>query len=80
MMSGKVGKVGMSDIHIRVCRRDILCADCDDKTCWNAGRLIANCPLWICNRTGEQFENCETCELMHDIREEHRRKKQDGQK
>ena len=68
--------------RIRVCRRgrDIPCIECDNQACWNAGQLIANCPLWYCNRQDEQFEDCETCELMQDVLEEYRRKKQDGQK
>lgn len=67
----------MSDIHIQVCNRDILCADCDDQTCWSACQLIASCPLWRCNRQGEQFEDCETCELMQDMRTECRRRHRD---
>lgn len=67
----------MTDVRISVCKRDILCADCDDKNCWHAGELIANCPLWYCNRTDEQFEDCETCELMQDIRAEYRRRHKD---
>ncbi len=67
----------MSDVRIRVCNRDILCADCDDKNCLHAGELIADCPLWYCNRQDEQFEDCKTCELMRDIRAEYRRRHRD---
>jgi len=63
--------------RIRVCRRGIPCIDCDDQNCWHAGQLIANCPLWCCNRTGERLEDCETCELMQDFLEEYRRKRRD---
>ena len=58
----------MSDVHIQVCNRDILCADCDNKNCWNAGQLISDCPLTHCERGGPMLEDCKSCELMHDIR------------
>ena len=61
--------------RIRVCRRGIPCIDCDDQTCWHTGQLIANCPLPYCNRTGEQLEDCETCELMQDILAEYRKRR-----
>ena len=60
------------DVQIRVCHRKNLCIDCDDKKCWHFGELIADCLLWKCNREGDQFEDCESCELLKQIHEEGR--------
>ena len=54
--------------NIRICTLGILCADCNDQTCWNAGKLIADCPLTHCDREGDMLEDCKSCTLMHDIR------------
>lgn len=62
---------------IRVCRRGILCADCNDQTCGNAGHMIADCPLIYCDREGDMLEDCKSCALMHDIRAEYRRRHRD---
>lgn len=56
-------------MRIKECKRDNLCVDCDDKGCWFAGYAIADCPLYRCNREGEQYEDCESCELLKQIRE-----------
>ena len=29
--------------------------------------LIADCPLWKCNRKDDLFEDCESCELLKQI-------------
>lgn len=55
------------NVKIRECKRNILCADCDDKKCWHAGQLIADCPMYKCNRDGDLFEDCESCELLKQI-------------
>lgn len=57
--------------QIRECKRDNLCADCNDKKCWFAGQLIADCPLWQCDRQGELYEDCKSCALLKQI---HRQK------
>ena len=61
-----------------MCRRGIPCIECDDWSCWHAGKLIANCPMPYCDREGDLLEDCETCELMQDFLAEckKRRKKQ----
>jgi len=56
--------------RIKECKRDNLCVDCDDKACFFAGDSIADCPLYICNRKGEKYEDCESCELLKQIREQ----------
>jgi hypothetical protein len=55
---------------IEECKRDNLCVDCDNKECWFAGQAIADCPLIRCNRKGERYEDCESCELLKQIREQ----------
>lgn len=61
-------------MHVKVseCNRNNLCVDCDDKECWHAGILIADCPLLKCNREGELFEDCESCEMLKRIHSEGR--------
>lgn len=54
------------------CKRNNLCVDCDDKKCIFAGQLISDCPMYVCDRKGKQFENCETCELLKQIHAETR--------
>ena len=56
------------DVRMSVCRRGILCADCDDKNCWHAGEMIADCPMPYCDREGDLLEDCKSCALMRDIR------------
>lgn len=59
-------------VKIRECKRKMLCVDCDDKKCWHAGKLIADCPMHNCNRDGELYEDCESCELLKQIHAEWR--------
>jgi len=55
-------------LQLHECKRGNLCADCDDPNCLHAGYAVADCPLYYCNRSPEQFEECESCELMSEIR------------
>lgn len=60
-------------LQIGKCERNNLCVDCDYKKCVFAGELIADCPLYVCNRSGEQYEDCESCELLKQLHAERRR-------
>ena len=60
------------NIQIHECHRKNFCVDCDNEKCWHKGELIADCPLWKCNRGLDRFEDCESCELLKRIYEEGR--------
>lgn len=60
-------------IKIKECKRDNLCYECDNKKCWHAGQLIADCTLYKCNREGNGYEDCESCDLLKQIIKEKRR-------
>ena len=52
------------NVQITECKRKIPCVDCDNKKCWFSGQLMADCPLYKCNRLGDLYEDCETCDLL----------------
>ena len=60
---GPDGEVRM-DIQITECKRKIPCVNCDDEKCWFSGQLIADCPLYKCDRTDDLYEDCETCDFL----------------
>lgn len=60
-------------IQLGTCKRDNLCVDCDSKSCFLAGKLMSDCPLWKCDRTGALYEDCESCELLKQIHNERRK-------
>jgi len=60
------------NFQLKECKRNNLCYECDNKKCWHAGELIADCPLWKCNRKDDLFEDCESCELLKQIHAEGR--------
>lgn len=49
------------------CTRNNLCVDCDSKTCLHAGKLIADCPKYHCDREGDFFEHCESCMFLKEF-------------
>lgn len=55
------------------CKRTNLCIDCDNKRCIFCGKIIADCPKYTCDRPGDQFEDCETCEFIKEFQEDIRR-------
>ena len=57
---------------ITECKRDNLCIDCDNHKCIHAGQIIADCPMWHCDREGDAFEDCESCEVLKQIWKEFR--------
>lgn len=61
------------NVQIHECHRINFCIDCDDEKCWFAGELIADCPLWKCNREGDLFEDCKSCALLKQIYKEGRK-------
>lgn len=62
-------------LKLRERKRENLCVDCNDPKCLHAGQAIADCPMWRCEREGEQYEDCESCGLIRIIQREARRKK-----
>lgn len=58
---------------ITECTRQNLCVDCDDETCWHHGKLISDCPKYICDRPKSRKEECETCEFLKKYQEEMRK-------
>ncbi len=63
---------------LRVCTRQNLCVDCDEKRCIHAGKIISDCPMYKCDRPGEDFEDCETCEFIKHIQDEMIRRRECG--
>ena len=59
-------------MDIRECTRENFCVECDNRECFHAGEKIADCPMWKCDRSGELFEDCETCDLLKELYEAHR--------
>lgn len=59
-------------MQIMSCNRKNLCVDCDDQICLCAKKIISDCPKYICDRTGEAFEDCESCEFIKKYQEEMR--------
>lgn len=58
---------------LKECTRKNLCVDCDDKECYHAGQLIADCPKYRCDRNGVLFEHCESCSFLRKYQEEMRK-------
>lgn len=61
------------NVMMDVCLRNNSCADCDDESCLNRGRIFHGCPKRSEYCDGEM---CETCEYLPDyirkvLREEH---------
>lgn len=63
----------MSEL-LRVCTFKNLCVDCDFVQCVFARKIMSDCPKYECDREGEDFEKCETCEFIkhfqNDMRKE----------
>lgn len=66
------------NVTIHECKRENLCVDCYDGKCWHKGQLIADCPLYYCNRDGDSYEDCESCDLLKRIHEEWRGSASEG--
>ena len=58
---------------LKPCHRKNLCVDCDDPDCFHAGKLIADCPKYHCDRPPEQFEDCESCAFLRRFQEDMRK-------
>lgn len=59
-------------LQIRECHRQNFCFECDNEKCWHSGELIADCPMYKCDRKGDHYEDCESCELLKQIHAEGR--------
>ena len=64
-------------LTLEECNRKNLCVDCDNTACYHAGKLIADCPKYNCDRNGVLFEHCESCAFLKDFQRK-MRGEQDG--
>jgi hypothetical protein len=62
----------MNEFTLRECHRNNWCVDCDNTSCLHAGQAIADCPLYRCNREPDHFEDCESCQLLKEMKEAQR--------
>ena len=46
-------------MEIKICKRNNLCVDCDNKKCLHAGDIMADCPKYRCDAPNHDCENCE---------------------
>jgi hypothetical protein len=56
------------------CKRNNLCVDCENNKCTLAGKILSDCPKYKCDRKGEDFLNCETCEFIKDFQRSMRKR------
>lgn len=52
------------------CYHDNLCVDCDDNTCYNKGKAMADCPKRECD--SEITYDCDNCNFMRKYQEQMR--------
>ena len=63
---------GQMELKLSECTKNNLCVDCESKTCLHAGKLIADCPKYYCDREGDFYEDCESCEFLKEFQREMR--------
>ena len=51
-------------MSLEECTRDNTCYECDNMSCYHAGRKDADCPFYECSRPDGWKYQCDTCAAL----------------